>query len=285
MVGCAGSELAEEFGRRLKLKNCTISYVDDADMPRWGQLGCQGFIILDGSGSVVCKTTPAFLDVEALAFRYVETILGALLDSRPPPAILPGVMVRINGLQGAPELNGKQGMCVEAAGDNGRCVVGLSSRQTMSVKAENLTAINAPAVCAGASGGGCGGCKPCAPAAPAVSSGGCDDGGCKEQASPTESTDGRSVSRGASSENSNESIMKELEASQAGAKATDKIQKKEAFKGGVSMGICANEKCLCAECDCGAGCQCNIAAVSVDQEGTCEQCTEFRAEKAAQQKQ
>ena len=55
-----------------------------AGLPNWGQLGCQGFIILDGQGSVVCKTTPAFMEVEDLAFRYVETILGSLLSSRGP---------------------------------------------------------------------------------------------------------------------------------------------------------------------------------------------------------
>ena len=51
-VGCAGPELAETFGSRLRLKHCVNSYVSRNNMPRWGQLGCNGFIVLDGSHSV-----------------------------------------------------------------------------------------------------------------------------------------------------------------------------------------------------------------------------------------
>ena len=43
------------------------------------------------------------------------------------------------------------------------------------------------------------------------------------------------------------------------------VVKKEAFKGGISLGVCANDKCLCAECECGAGCTCNVT-----EEETCE---------------
>ena len=67
LVGCAGSGLAVEYGNTLKLQHCTITYVDKMNMPRWGQLGCQGFIVLGGEGGVVCKTAPAFMEVEALA--------------------------------------------------------------------------------------------------------------------------------------------------------------------------------------------------------------------------
>ena len=58
--------------------------------------------------------------------------------------------------------------------------------------------------------------------------------------------------------------------------------KKEAFKGTMSLGVCANALCLCAECECGKGCTCNVGDKSgVVQEDTCEQCTDFRAAKAA----
>jgi len=49
-------------------------------MPKWGQLGCNGFIILDGSHSVVCSATRAFLKVKEAAFRHTEMILSALID-------------------------------------------------------------------------------------------------------------------------------------------------------------------------------------------------------------
>lgn len=51
-------------------------------MPKWGQLGCNGFIILDGSHSVVCSATRAFLKVKEAAFRHTETILSALIDQK-----------------------------------------------------------------------------------------------------------------------------------------------------------------------------------------------------------
>ena len=38
-VGCAGGQLATQFAKELRLKNCHITYVDQANGPRWGQLG------------------------------------------------------------------------------------------------------------------------------------------------------------------------------------------------------------------------------------------------------
>ena len=83
LVGCAGRGLAVEFGTTLQLQHCTVTWVDEADMPRWGQLGCQGFIVLDGARGVVCKSTPPFMELGGLAFGFVEAVLGALLDERP----------------------------------------------------------------------------------------------------------------------------------------------------------------------------------------------------------
>ena len=55
-----------------------------------------------------------------------------------------------------------------------------------------------------------------------------------------------------------------------------KPEKREIFVGGLSIGTCANDLCLCPECECGASCQCNIADVE-----TCEPCTVFRQSVAA----
>lgn len=84
-VGCAGPELAETFGSRLRLKHCVNSYVSRNNMPRWGQLGCNGFIVLDGSHSVTCKATAPFLEVGETAFQHVEALLNAMLDAPPVP--------------------------------------------------------------------------------------------------------------------------------------------------------------------------------------------------------
>ena len=182
LVGCDGSSLAEEFGNTLKLQHCTISFADRSDMPRWGQLGCQGFIILDGAGSVVCKTTPAFMEVEQLAFRYVEAVIGALLGARPLPRVCPGVMVKIDGLKGAPELNGCEGMCVQAEGIDGRCGISTRAGRIVCVKTSNLT-LSAASQQYAPSGGCCGGgCDSRGGKDADCDAGGCDKAGCSKNA-------------------------------------------------------------------------------------------------------
>ena len=113
-MSCDGPGLAEAFGNRLKLKDCTISYIgSNADMPKWGQLGCSGFIVLDQSHSVVCKATSAYMQMgEGPAFNHVETLLTAMLDGKgaggvaaPVPVVVAGQMVTIHGLQSQPQLN------------------------------------------------------------------------------------------------------------------------------------------------------------------------------------
>lgn len=89
-VSCAGPQLAGQFGNELKLKTCHNTWVDEDDMPTWGQLGCNGLIVIDGSDSVVCQASPAYLEVRDKAFRHVETLLDALLGAQPAPQLKPG---------------------------------------------------------------------------------------------------------------------------------------------------------------------------------------------------
>lgn len=57
-------------------------------MPTWGQLGCNGFIVLDGSHYVVCRASAAYLQVSERAFRHVEELIDSLLGSiRAPPSL------------------------------------------------------------------------------------------------------------------------------------------------------------------------------------------------------
>lgn len=74
-ASCAGPGLARTFGERLKLKYCKNVWLDENNMPTWGQLGCNGFIILDEAHSVKCTATPAFLQVKQEAFAFVERML------------------------------------------------------------------------------------------------------------------------------------------------------------------------------------------------------------------
>lgn len=72
------------------------------DNPRWGQLGCNGFIVLDADGGVACRATAAYLDVGERAFAHVESLLDGMLGGvasdkavskkarqEPPPAAAP----------------------------------------------------------------------------------------------------------------------------------------------------------------------------------------------------
>lgn len=86
-ASCAGPELARSFGERLKLKHCKNVWLDENNMPTWGQLGCNGFIILDETHSVKCKATAAFLQVKQEAFRFVEKMLSAWITVENTPRV------------------------------------------------------------------------------------------------------------------------------------------------------------------------------------------------------
>lgn len=137
-IGCAGPGLAVQFSKRLRLRHCTVSYA--LDNPRWGQLGCNGFIILDAEQNVVSTATSAFLEVRDLAFRHVEAVLEAVVAGRPPPRVCPGMKVVLNGLSDV-KMNGKSALCLTAPeGTQWRCTVKLSSSgRKLSVKAKNLS--------------------------------------------------------------------------------------------------------------------------------------------------
>lgn len=167
-VCCAGPELAAEFGSTLKLRTCVNTWVEEDAMPSWGQLGCNGFIVLDAAGTVVCRSSPAFMEVRTKAFEYVETLIGALLGA-PPASIAsagprPGSAVRLHGLVSRADLNGREAVVVNGADRNGRCAVNVAG-QLVSVKLANIEEL----ADAGCGSGGCG-------------KGGCGGGECGEDA-------------------------------------------------------------------------------------------------------
>lgn len=79
-VGCAGPALAGAFGRELELRHCKNTYVPQGAGPFWGQLGCNGLIIMDGELNVVCPASMAFMEFQHEAFRHVEAILDLLIE-------------------------------------------------------------------------------------------------------------------------------------------------------------------------------------------------------------
>ena len=395
-VGCDGPALAEAFASRLQLKKCTLTYAPRG--PSWGQLGCSGFIVLDGAGRVVCRKTSSFLDLNDLAFGHVEALVDAMLDGSPLPKVCPGQMVQLVGLSKA-ELNGQKGVCFKRVDpESGRCAVHIfSDRRQLSVKPENLLALDGeaeqldddetacdagemdyktggccdqkeeegkdeapPTADACSSGDGSVAANRAGPASdshtetstaaadgptiklvrglksgqlkavlrsleldakgstadlrarllnaaassdavaeaiarhPEVASGavpspseeacGCGGEGrepCGQDAKRPCTTDAPEVPPDAVSSRVTKALEAQVAPTTAPAAAVT-VTKKEAFKGGVSLGVCANALCLCAECECGKGCTCNVGDKSgVVQEDTCEQCTDFRAAKAA----
>ena len=101
-VSCAGPALAVQFANELQLSKCTITYAERG--PSWGQLGCNGFIILDASLNVVCPSTSAYLQVGEKAFRHVESLLEPLIGGdkgNEQNSVGPGQYVRLMNLSQA----------------------------------------------------------------------------------------------------------------------------------------------------------------------------------------
>eukprot|EP01052_Picozoa_sp_SAG31_P023245 SAG31_NODE_1904_length_6952_cov_15.030498_2_plen_370_part_00 len=89
-VGKGGRQTAESFGKQFKLPATIVNgYIDkESEVPRFGQLGCGGFIVLSADGEFVPRrTSPSYLKKGEGGFREVERILGTLgvevLGARP----------------------------------------------------------------------------------------------------------------------------------------------------------------------------------------------------------
>ena len=78
-ISCAGPDLSMAFGNELQLAHCINSVAEQ--QPVWGQLGCNGFIVLDKDSKIVCRKSAAFLQVRERAFEQVESMLSALLGN------------------------------------------------------------------------------------------------------------------------------------------------------------------------------------------------------------
>lgn len=173
-VCCAGPELAAKYASTLSLRTCINTWVDGPNMPKWGQLGCNGLIVFDGSGRVVCRSSPAYLDVQERAFEYVETLLAGLLgEGASTTGPQRGSAVRLVDLISRADLNGREAVCTTGVGADGRCTVDVGG-QSLRVKASNLVLVPA-------SDGGCstgGRADDARVDDGATSAGGCADGKC-----------------------------------------------------------------------------------------------------------
>ena len=87
-VGKDGCETAKWFGTQFKLPSTVANgYIDQqSDVPRFGQLGCGGFIILSAGGELVSRrTSPSYLKKGEGGFREVERVLSTLGVQVAPP--------------------------------------------------------------------------------------------------------------------------------------------------------------------------------------------------------
>lgn len=110
----SGAKLATEMGRESNLTHCINGFVDSQkDMPSYGQLGCDGFIVLSKNHQVVSPATAAFGDVRGLAFKHVETLLDALCAETPIPPVCPGEEVVITD----PMFHNQPAICTGVQGD------------------------------------------------------------------------------------------------------------------------------------------------------------------------
>lgn len=141
--------MAAAMRDRTRISKATIGYIaEQSEMPRWGQLGCNGFILLNAALKVVYKATPAFNDFGEYAFRRTETLLDLLLRGveADAPAFSPGGYVQISGLASRQDLNGQIGVCVERNASTGRFNIRLlgSDQAMVAVKAANLVSVDPP---------------------------------------------------------------------------------------------------------------------------------------------
>jgi hypothetical protein len=236
------------------------------------------------------------MDVESLAFKYVEMVLNSLLAKKAVPTVGPGIPVRIKDSVQVPGMQDKIVMCISPENSDGKCQVMTRSGKTMWIERGGIQS-REEEISGAACNRGCNG-----------------DGqeasdSCKNKCGTKESccaTAGRSKDALASAlEASADKVIKacivvrDAAAADLPALQTQMLAAKKEFKAILTEskqvlegdsrlsklslnGPCSNELCLCAICECGVTCRCNVSA-DVKDSDTCEKCVDFRAEKRAKQ--
>jgi len=233
------------------------------------------------------------MEVESLAFKYVEMVLSSLLAKKSIPQVGPGTILRIKDSNQVPGLKGQPAMCVSPENSDGKCEVAIRSGKQFWIERTSLISKEDEI------------------------SGDCDRGSdcCKKKKSCCDNAAGTACADGCSA-TSKESLATALEAfadevnqaclavSQGSALPADQfhalelnmLSAKKEFKAVLGdakqilegdtrltkfsiNGPCTNELCRCAVCECGITCRCNIP--DVKDSDTCEKCVDFRAKKKA----
>jgi hemerythrin len=135
--------MAKQFSQMFNFQHVISGYFLADKMPTFGQLGCSGFIVAEvGSGNVIHKATPAFLQHGPAAFGWVERMFRTLSPSLASlESTLPAnaIRVQLTGLQSQPPMNGLKGYLIRKDESNPqRFVILLDNGDQVSLKSANF---------------------------------------------------------------------------------------------------------------------------------------------------
>ena len=123
-----GEYVAREFAR-LYLHTATNCVVEGPDIPQIPlQLGCSGFVVVDGDGNIVTTKTKSLLDYGEVAFRDADAKLAVLLGGDSLPV---GTAVELTGLSND-AFNGRRGIVTETPAP--RCARPVASRSSSTAR-------------------------------------------------------------------------------------------------------------------------------------------------------
>lgn len=133
-------QTAQTFHRLFQFQGCVNGWIPSpASMPSFGQLGCSGFIVLDGRGGCASPRTLAFLQHGEAAFTALEALLARLVPAPAPAAAAagaaaaaangyaPGSVLALEGLRSDPALNGARVRVLGFDAATGRFSVALEA--------------------------------------------------------------------------------------------------------------------------------------------------------------
>jgi hemerythrin-like metal-binding protein len=77
---------AQQFSKELRLAKCHTGYFEHGQ-PRFGQLGCSGFIVCQPDGIIIYERTPAFLQYRENAFLWMQSFLRSIRPAEEAPLV------------------------------------------------------------------------------------------------------------------------------------------------------------------------------------------------------
>jgi hypothetical protein len=161
-------QTAQTFQRLFQFQGCVNGWIPSPQaMPSFGQLGCSGFVVLDGKGGCASRKTQAFLQHGEAAFAALEALLSKLLPAAPTAAAsaaasaaaaqangyAPGSTLLLEGLKSDPSLNGARVRVLGFDTASGRFSVALEADAARVLAVRPCSLAPAPPLQAASEGG------------------------------------------------------------------------------------------------------------------------------------